>query len=340
LERCTDPGREVGSMVHGSAGRSSRIMSNKKPILIIAGPTAVGKTDASILLAQELGAEIVSADSMQIYRGMDIGTAKPTKAQRKLIYHHMIDIVEPDQPYSVGDYLRDARAAIDGIIASGGTPIVVGGTGLYIRALTRGLFHGPPADLELRELLLQREAAGETGTLYSDLVKVDPEAAIKIHPNDLRRTVRALEVYYLRDRKLSDFQREHAFQDRPYTFRLIFLVRNRHELYLRIEQRVEQMLTEGLETEVKVLKDRGLSPDLSSLQGLGYKHFMGFFLGKTSRDEAVTLLKRDTKRYAKRQFTWFRREPDARWVDVTGLSKTGEIVERVKKNIEISNNLV
>ncbi|HSQ77722.1 MAG TPA: tRNA (adenosine(37)-N6)-dimethylallyltransferase MiaA [Nitrospirota bacterium] len=315
-------------------------MSNNKPILIIAGPTAVGKTDASILLAQELGAEIVSADSMQIYRGMDIGTAKPTKTQRKLIYHHMIDIVEPDQPYSVGDYLRDARTAIDGIISSGGTPIVVGGTGLYIRALTRGLFHGPPADVELRERLLLRESEGEAGTLYSDLVKVDPEAAIKIHPNDIRRTVRALEVYYLRGRKLSDFQSEHAFQDRPYTFRLFFLVRSRHELYLRIEQRVEQMLAEGLETEVKMLKDRGLSPDLSSLQGLGYKHFMDFFLGKTSRDEAVMLLKRDTKRYAKRQFTWFRREPEARWVDISGLSKTGEIVECVKKNIEISNKLV
>ena len=315
-------------------------MSIKKPILIIACPTAVGKTDASILLAQELGAEIVSADSMQIYRGMDIGTAKPTKAQRQLIYHHMIDIAEPDQPYSVGDYLRDARTAIDGIIASGGTPIVVGGTGLYIRALTRGLFHGPPADLELRERLLQRESEGEPGVLYSDLVKVDPEAAVKIHPNDLRRTVRALEVFYLRDRKLSDFQRDHACQDRPYTFRLFFLVRSRHELYLRIEQRVEQMLAEGLETEVKMLKDRGLSPDLYSLQGLGYKHFMAFFLHKTTQDEAVTLLKRDTKRYAKRQFTWFRREPEARWVDISGLSKTGEIVERIKKNIEISNKLV
>ncbi len=315
-------------------------MSDKKPVLIIAGPTAVGKTDASVLLAQELGAEIVSADSMQIYRGMDIGTAKPTKEQRKLICHHMIDIVEPDQPYSVGDYLRDARAAINGIILSGGTPIVVGGTGLYIRALTRGLFHGPPADLELRERLLQRESAGEAGTLYSDLVKVDPEAAIKIHPNDLRRTVRALEVYYLRDRKLSDFQREHAFKDRPYVFHLLFLVRNRHELYQRVERRIEHMLTEGLEAEVKILKDRGLSPDLSSLQGLGYKHFMDFFFGRTSRDEAVTLLKRDTKRFAKRQFTWFRREPEARWVDITGLSKPDEIVERIKKNIEIPDKLV
>jgi tRNA dimethylallyltransferase len=315
-------------------------MSSAKPILIIAGPTAVGKTDASILLAQESGAEVVSADSMQIYRGMDIGTAKPTLEQRRLVYHHLIDIAEPNQPYSVGDYLRDARAAIDGILTSGGVPVVVGGTGLYIRALMRGLFHGPPADLELRERLLQRESEGQPGTLYSDLVKVDPEAAIKIHPNDLRRTVRALEVYYLRDRKLSDFQREHAFGDRPYQFRLVFLVRSRNELYPRIEQRVDRMIAGGLEAEVKGLMDRGYSPDIASMQGLGYKHFIDHFLGRTSRDEAVALLKRDTRRYAKRQFTWFRREPEALWIDITGLDHAQGIAERIKKNIEISGRLV
>lgn len=315
-------------------------MSSTKPILILAGPTAVGKTDASLLLARELGAEIVSADSMQIYRGMDIGTAKPTPEQRKLIYHHMIDIAEPDQPYSVGDYLRDARAAIDGIRATGGVPIVVGGTGLYIRALTRGLFHGPPADLDLRERLLRREAEGEPGTLYADLVKVDAEAAIKIHPNDLRRTLRALEVYYLRDKKLSEFQREHAFQDKPYAFRLLFLVRSRPELYARIEKRVDQMIDEGLEAEVRSLMERGYRPDLPSLQGLGYKQFIGHFLGKTARDETITLLKRDTRHFAKRQFTWFRREPDAVWVDISGLSKAGEIAERIKKYVEIQKDLV
>ena len=315
-------------------------MSTDKPILIIAGPTAVGKTDTSILLAQELRAEIVSADSMQIYRGMDIGTAKPIREQRRIVYHHMIDIVEPHQPYSVGDYLRDARAAIDGINSSGGTPIVVGGTGLYIRALTRGLFHGPPANLDLRERLLQREAEGEPGMLYSDLVKVDPEAAIKIHPNDLRRTVRALEVYHLKDRKLSEFQREHSFQDRPYRFRMLFLVRSRAELYPRIEKRIDQMVTDGLEDEVKTLMDRGCRPELPSMQGLGYKHFMDYLLGKTSRDDAVSLLKRDTKRFAKRQFTWFRREPEDQWMDISGLVNTIEIVARIKKNIEISYKLV
>ena len=315
-------------------------MSNSKPILIIAGPTAAGKTDASILLAQESGAEIVSADSIQIYRGMDIGSAKPTKAQRALVHHHMIDIAEPDQPYSVGDYLRDARSAIDGILASGGTPMVVGGTGLYIRALTRGLFHGPPADLALREQLLLRESEGEAGILYSDLVKVDPDAAIKIHPNDLRRTVRALEVFHLRDRKMSDFQREHAFQDRPYAFTLLFLVRGRGELYPRIEQRVDWMIENGLEAEVQTLKDRGYSESLSSLQGLGYKHFMDFFLGRFNREETIANLKRDTRRFAKRQFTWFRREPEALWVDITGLVHPGEIVARIKKCIEISNKLV
>ncbi|HXY62307.1 MAG TPA: tRNA (adenosine(37)-N6)-dimethylallyltransferase MiaA [Nitrospirota bacterium] len=311
-----------------------------KPILILAGPTAVGKTDVSLLLGRKLCAEIVSADSMQIYRGMDIGTAKPTPEERRLVYHHMIDIVEPNQPYSVGDYLRDARTAIGGIIATGGMPLVVGGTGLYIRALMRGLFHGPSADIELRERLLQREAETEPGVLYADLVKVDPEAAIKIHPNDLRRTIRALEVYYLRDRKLSAFQRDHAFQDKQYRFRLLFLVRSRGELYPRIEKRVDRMLDQGLEAEVKTLFDRGYGPELISMQGLGYKHFLAHFLGRTSREEAVALLKRDTKRYAKRQFTWFRREPDATWVDITGLERTEDILERIKKYVEISKKLV
>jgi tRNA dimethylallyltransferase len=315
-------------------------MSSEKPILIIAGPTAAGKTDASLLLARQLGAEIVSADSMQIYRGMDIGTAKPSPEQRKLIYHHMIDIVEPNQPYSVGDYLRDARAAIDGILSSGGVPLVVGGTGLYIRALTRGLFHGPPADLDLRERLLNREAEGEPGMLYADLVKVDPEAAVKIHPNDLRRTVRALEVYYLRDRKLSEFQREHAFGDRPYRFTLLFLVRSRDELYRRIEKRVEQMIDSGLEAEVRALFDRGYPMDLASMRGLGYKQLIEHFLGRSTRDEAVALLKRDTKRFAKRQFTWFRREPEAVWVDITGLERAEDILEKIKKYVEITNKLV
>jgi tRNA dimethylallyltransferase len=314
-------------------------MPENKPILIIAGPTAAGKTDASILLARDMGAEIVSADSMQIYRGMDIGTAKPTKEQRELVYHHMIDIVEPDQPYSVGDYLRDARTAITGILSAGGVPLVVGGTGLYIRALTRGLFHGPPADMDLREQLLRRESE-DPGSLYSDLVRVDPEAAIKIHPNDLRRTVRALEVFYLRDRKLSEFHREHAFQDMPYTFNLIFLVRSRGELYPRIERRVDRMVADGLEAEVRTLMDRGYSPGLSSMQGLGYQHFMNCFLGRTSREEAIALLKRDTKRFAKRQFTWFRREPKTTWVDITGLVLPADIAERIKKYIDISNKLV
>ncbi|HLE41407.1 MAG TPA: tRNA (adenosine(37)-N6)-dimethylallyltransferase MiaA [Nitrospirota bacterium] len=310
-------------------------MSSDNPILIIAGPTAVGKTDASLLLAQELGAEIVSADSMQIYRGMDIGTAKPTREQRRLVYHHMLDIADPAQPYSVGDYLRDARAALDGIISSGGVPIVVGGTGLYIRALMRGLFHGPPADVELRGRLLQKDADQGEGALYAELAGVDPAAAVKIHPNDLRRTVRALEVYYLRDRTISDFQQEHAFRDRPYPFRLLFLTRERKELYPRIERRVDQMIVDGLEAEVRRLFDQGYADTLPSMQGLGYKHFMDFFHGRSSREDAVALLKRDTKRYAKRQFTWFRREPEAAWVDITGLTRPEEIVARIKKNIEM-----
>jgi tRNA dimethylallyltransferase len=314
--------------------------TSRKPILIIAGPTAVGKTDASLLLAKEWGGEIVSADSMQIYRGMDIGTAKPTAEQRRQVYHHMIDIVDPAQPYSVGDYLRDARSIIAAILKADGTPIVVGGTGLYIRALMRGLFHGPPADLELRERLLRKEAECGDGALYEDLSRQDPEAAIKIHPNDLRRTVRALEVYYLKDRKLSEFQREHAFQDSPFDFRLIFLVRSRPELYARIERRVDQMISEGFEQEVKGLLLKGFGRELVSMQAIGYQHFLNYFSDRASYEETVELLKRDTKRFAKRQFTWFRRETAARWVDITGVDDPAQIVSRIKKDIEISNNLV
>jgi tRNA dimethylallyltransferase len=311
-----------------------------KPILIIAGPTAVGKTDVSILLAQKQGAEIVSADSMQIYRGMDIGTAKPTLEQRRIVYHHLIDVVDPAQPYSVGDYLRDARSAIDAILESGGTPIVVGGTGLYIRALMRGLFHGPPADLDLREKLLRKEVDFGEGALYADLVRLDPEAAIKIHPNDLRRTVRALEVFHLKKRKMSSLQEEHGFRERLHEFRLVFLVRSRSELYSRIESRVDRMIAEGLENEVKMLMLKGYSGNLGSMQAIGYQHFINYFDGKTDFDETVLLLKRDSKRFAKRQFTWFRREPEARWVDITGVSDSAEIAARIKKSIEISNNLV
>jgi tRNA dimethylallyltransferase len=315
-------------------------MTSRKPILIIAGPTAVGKTDASLLLAQEQGAEIVSADSMQIYRGMDIGTAKPTVEQRKLVYHHLIDTADPAQPYSVGDYHRDARNAIEGILQSGGTPIVVGGTGLYIRALMRGLFHGPPANMDLREQLLRKEADIGEGTLYADLARLDAESAVKIHPNDLRRTVRALEVYYIRDRKMSDLQKAHSFQDKPYDFRLLFLVRSRSELYPRIERRVDQMIEQGLEQEVKMLMLKGYTRDLVSMQALGYSHFFDYFSNKASLEETVELLKRDTKRFAKRQFTWFRREPDARWVDITGLENAREIVAQIKKTIEFPDTLV
>ena len=315
-------------------------MSEGKSLIVIAGPTAVGKTGASILLAQELRSEIVSADSMQIYRGMDIGTAKPTQEQRRLVHHHMIDIVEPNHPYSVGDYCRDAQNAINRIIASRRTPIVVGGTGLYIRALTRGLFHGPPANNELREQFLLRERTNGPGALYRELVQSDPDAAIKIHPNDIRRTIRALEVHAVKNRKLSVFHHEHAFKEKPYRYTLLVLVRSRSELYPLIEVRVDQMIADGLEEEVKGLMERGYSPDLISMKGLGYQHFISFHLKKLSRSNTVALLKRDTKRFAKRQFTWFRREPNAVWIDITGLHTPEDIVVRIKKNIEISNKLV
>ncbi|MFA5072454.1 MAG: tRNA (adenosine(37)-N6)-dimethylallyltransferase MiaA [Nitrospirota bacterium] len=305
---------------------------SRKPLLIIAGPTAVGKTDASILLAQELNGEIVSADSMQVYHGMDIGSAKSTLEQRTAVRHHLIDVVEPDQPYSVGDYLRQARQALDEIVRSKKFPLVVGGTGLYIRALTRGLFQGPPADPQLREEFMQEEASKGPGFLHATLRNLDPEAAVKIHEHDLRRIVRALEVYHLKNRKLSEFHEEHALQNKPYEFTLVFLCRARSDLYARIEERIDRMIASGLENEVRTLLGRGFSPDLVSMQGLGYRHFAGYIQGALSRNEAEALLKRDTKRFAKRQFTWFRREPDAIWIDITGISDAREILQHIKKH--------
>ena len=300
-------------------------MPAEKPILIIAGPTAVGKTDASLLLARELGAEIVSADSMQIYRGMDIGTAKPTKEQRALVYHHMIDVVDPAQLYSVGRLLPRRTDSHCGDPVLGQRPPCRGryGTlhpGAHARTVPR-----PAGGHRAPGQAAPAGDPGREGTLYAELVRVDPEAAVKIHPNDLRRTIRALEVYYLRDRAISDFQREHGFNDQPYRFRLLFLTRERSELYPRIEQRVEQMIADGLEAEVRALREQGHRPDLPSMQGLGYKHFMDHFSGRTSRDEAIALLKRDTRRYAKRQFTWFRREPDTIPVDITGIAHPGKL---------------
>jgi tRNA dimethylallyltransferase len=300
-----------------------------KQVLIILGPTGVGKTGASVLLARELGTEIIGSDSMQIYRGMDIGTAKPTVEEMAAVRHHMIDIVGPSESYSAGQYIAEVTPIIEGLLSREKTPLIVGGTGLYIKALSRGIFSGPSADWDLREGLMAIEK-GEKGFLYSHLSALDPEAAGRIERNDTRRVVRALEVRLKSREKISVLQKMQT-KPLPYGFIKIGLTRERKELYRIIEERVDRMVAEGLREEVErlLLANPGMTP----LQAIGYKEFALYIKGEIKKDEAVALIKRNTRRYAKRQFTWFRREEGILWVDVTGVYDSREIFGRIRDTI-------
>jgi tRNA dimethylallyltransferase len=312
-------------------------------VIILLGPTCVGKTGVSLLLAKALETEIISADSMQIYQYMDIGTAKPAPAERALIRHHMIDIAEPGESYSTGKYISAVVPIIEALQKKGKIPVIVGGTGLYIKAMTRGLFSGPSADWTLRENLLSMEKE-EAGTLYHQLKELDPEAALKITPNDTRRIVRALEVCLKGNTNISEMQKN-LTQPLPYEFIKIGLSRDRKELYRMIEKRVDEMIEAGLLEEVRMLMKRtgrkerqspgeaegerlSVAP-LPSMQAIGYKEIAMYLRGEISLDEAVRLIKRGTKRYAKRQFTWFKKEEGILWIDISNIHIAAEVFRRV-----------
>jgi tRNA dimethylallyltransferase len=283
-------------------------------VIILLGPTGVGKTGASILLAQALRTEIISADSMQIYRHMDIGTAKPSKEQRARVKHHMIDSVEPSESFSTGRYIEQAAPIIQGLHEQGKVPIIVGGTGLYLKAMTRGIFSGPSADWPLREELLSMEEKTR-GSLYRYLQSLDPVAASRIMKNDIRRIVRAIEVCLKSGTGISELQRTFT-RPLPYEFIRIGLSRERSELYTLIDKRVDAMLTAGLVDEVTNLLT--LHPGKTALQAIGYKEIARHLSGDYSLEEAVRLIKKRTKNYAKRQLTWFRQEEGIPWIDVSG----------------------
>lgn len=291
-----------------------------RKVIVLMGPTGVGKTEASILLARRLRSEIISADSMQIYRGMDIGTAKPTPEQRAAVPHHMIDIVDPAECFSAGRYVQEIVPIIKRLHDLRKTPVIVGGTGLYIRAITRGIFSGPSADLELRDELLGIESESP-GSLYAWLSYRDPETARVIEKNDTRRIVRAIEVCVIGQEKISSLRRR-LTAPLPFDFIKICLTRERKELYRLIDRRVESMVRSGLIAEVEQIVKIS---ERTALQAIGYKEFLEYFEGKIGRDEAVALVKRNSRRYAKRQFTWFRTEPGVAWVDITGINETEEI---------------
>ena len=304
-------------------------------LLIIVGPTAVGKTELALALAERINAEIISADSMQVYRGMDIGTAKPSPDERARIPHHLLDVADPREEFSAGDFLRLAEDAIADIRRRGKVPLVVGGTGLYVRALTEGLFDGPKADWPLRDSLMEKERSEGEGTLYKMLKEADPDAASRIHPSDLRRIIRALEVYRKEGRPISERHQEHRAASGGRPVRIAGLTRDRAELYRRIEMRVDTMMEAGFIEEVKTLKEMGCTRGMVSMQALGYKQVLARLDGEYTLDEAVGLIKRDTKRYAKRQFTWFNAEKRVRWVDLSGSSEATETLRGLEKALEI-----
>lgn len=288
----------------------------KLPLFVLVGPTAVGKTNISVAVARALGGEIISGDSMQVYRGMTIGTAKITPAEMQGVTHHMIDICDPDQAFSVAEFQKRVAELVGQIHARGRLPMLVGGTGLYVRSVILPYdFTEQETDHALRSALAQEEERYGPGHLHRRLTLVDPTAAERLHVNDLRRVSRALEVYELTGRPISASQTAHE-QERRYDDLLIGLTMQRETLYQRIDHRVDQMLKGGWVVETKQLLER-YGPHVSAMQALGYRELVFYLRGLLTQTEAVALVKRNTRRFAKRQFTWFRREERITWLDLT-----------------------
>jgi tRNA dimethylallyltransferase len=287
-----------------------------KPIVVIVGPTAVGKSRVAIEVAKAFETEVLTADSRQVYRGMDIGTDKPIPDERQGIPHRLIDLVNPDESFNAGLYRRQALDEIERLYRDRRLPLVVGGTGLYVRTLLRGLCGAPPADPTLRETLRQEAKEQGHDRLYARLVAVDPTTAARLHPRDESKVIRALEVYQLSGRRMSEFQQEHGFDEQPFSALIIGLNRGRDLLYRRIEGRIDSQLADGLMEETKQLLDQGYRLDCAAMKGLGYRHVAAYLAGEYDAAEMVRRFKRDTRHYAKRQMTWFRKEQGIQWLTI------------------------
>ena len=296
-------------------------------IIIICGPTGVGKTGFAIELARQLGGQIVGADSMQIYRHMDIGTAKPTAVERAAVTHHMVDIVDPDQHFDAAAFGTLAHQVVQSLIQHNIVPLVVGGTGLYIKALLYGLFKGRPVGKKVRRQLQQQIEKEGPAALHARLARHDPQTAERLHPNDTYRIIRALEVLLQTGVPISRHHHAHGFYKPRYQALKIGLNLPREQLYARIDARVEQMLAAGLEKEARWLLQKGYGPDLKAMQSLGYRHMIDYLQGRLSQDEAVRTLKRDHRRYAKRQLTWFRADDSVQWLLPNQLSMAMQLAE-------------
>jgi tRNA dimethylallyltransferase len=284
----------------------------------IVGPTGVGKTALALEVAERLGAEIVNADSRQLYIGMDIGTAKPTAAEMARVRHHLIDVCSPGEPLDVAQFAAMAREAIAQVEAAGRPVLVTGGSGLYLRVLRYGIFAGPRAAPEVRHELLQAAQCHGVEHLYDELRRIDPAAARRLSPRDVYRIVRAIEVFRITGVAMSNHQEQHGFARSQYKSLTIGLRMERGRLYEAIDRRFDAMMAAGLRQEVSALMEAGYSPDAAPLSTIGYKHIAAYLRGNSTLEDAVAMAKRDTRRLAKRQMTWFRNDPDIVWIDAEG----------------------
>lgn len=301
-----------------------------KDLFILAGPTAVGKTDISIKLAQKLNGEIISADSMQIYKYMDIGSAKVKKEEMQNIPHHLIDIIEPNVNFNVSEYKKMAEKEIESIISKNKLPMLVGGTGLYINSLIYNYdFTEASTDYEYRQYLHNLAETEGKEYVHNLLKEVDIQSFNRLYPNDLKRVIRALEVYKLTGKTISEFNLENDIYDIPYNIYYFVLTMNREKLYERINMRVDIMLQNGLIEEVKKLNEMGYSAEMQSMKGIGYKEILYYLDNKISLDEAIYSIKKGSRNYAKRQLTWFRKDKRVIWIDKDKFNEDNEIVDKI-----------
>ncbi len=288
----------------------------KQPMIIIAGPTAVGKTALSIELAKAINGAVISADSMQVYKGMDIGSAKVTKEEMQGVDHYLIDIIEPTETWNVTEFQKRAKEALNEIYANGQIPVIAGGTGFYVQALLYDIdFTKEDEDTDFRKQMENFAKVNGNHALHEKLKEVDPKAAEQIHENNVKRVIRALEFYKKTNTPISAHNEEQRQNESPYNYAYFVLTDDRNTLYDRIDRRVDAMLSAGLVAEVSKLKENGLNKDMVSMKGLGYKEILSYLDAECTLEEAVYILKRDTRHFAKRQLTWFRREKEAIWLD-------------------------
>ncbi len=305
--------------------------SKKTTLYVISGPTASGKTELSLKLAKRVKGEIISADSIQVYRGMDVGSAKILPSEMQGIRHHLIDIMEPTESFDVALFQKLAKEAISDIVSRGNVPLIVGGTGFYLHALIYDNdFSEGASDASYRESLME-EAKNPENDLFERLSSIDPESAKAIPKENVKRVIRALEFYHVTGRKISDHNREEREKESPYDLRFFVITLPRDELYLRINQRVDEMVSKGLIQETEKLISMGVKPGMTSMQGLGYKQAYLYLTGKYSYDEAVDAIKKETRHFAKRQLTWFRKERDAIFIDRSEYGSDDEIVDFMLK---------